>query len=225
MGVSRRALHALGASALALLALCGGAAAQRRPQATFSAIAEGTEAVSATRPGEGEGCPAGAGTETVRFTGQPFRIRIEDTGPLLEMSGLSRHGRDGRQPFTAAGTVARSAGGSYTCRLQTQPDCGTKQFGGLPMSLRGSSVRRGRLTLAVGLRAHEPPDVFAGCPALGGFPALFANGPPQEHVTAGALFDRSQRTLVLNASHEETTEALGGDSHAETSLKLTLRRL
>ncbi len=218
-------LRALGAGALALLALCGGAAAQKRPQATFSAIAEGTETVSATRPREGDGCPAGAGAEAVRFTAAPFRIRIEDTGPFLEMSGLSRHGEDGRQPFTAAGTVARSADGSYTCRLETQPDCGTKQFGGLPMCLQGSSVRRGRLTLAVGLRAEDPPDVFANCPALGGFPALFVNGPPQEHITAGALFNRRQRTLVLSASHEETTEALGGDSHAETSLKLTLRRL
>ncbi len=225
MGGSRRALQGLGAGALAALALCAGAAARTPRQATFSAVAEGTETVSATRPGEGEGCPAGAGAEAVRFTGQPFRIRVEDTGPFVALSGLSRHGEGGRRAFTAAGTVARSADGVYTCRLQTQPDCGIKQFGGLTMWLQGSSVRRGHLTLAVGLHAEDPPDVFASCPALGGFPGLFVNGPPQEHVTAGVLFDRRQHTLVLNASHEQAIEAVGGNSRIETSLRLTLRRL
>jgi hypothetical protein len=218
-------LGTVGASLLALLALCGPAAAQRRPQATFSAVAEGIETVSATKAGEGETCPTGTGSEAVNFTGQPVRVRVEDTGPFLEMSGLSRHGEDGRQPFAAAGTVARSADGAYTCRLDTPPDCGTKPFAGLGMWLQGSSVRRGRLTLAVGLHAEDPPDVFSSCPALGGFPALFVIGAPVEHVGAGALFDHRQRTLVLSASHVDTTERLGGTSHIETSLKLTLHRL
>jgi len=204
--------------------LCAPAAADKRPQATFSAIAEGTETVSATRPGEGAACPGATGTETVRFTGQGFRIRVEDTGPALAMTGLSPHGAEGRQPFTAAGTVARSADGVFTCRLQGPPDCGTKPFGGLALMLEGSSVRRGRLTLAVGLRAEDPADVFASCPALGGFPALFADGPPQAHIAAATLFGRRRSTLVLSASHDTTTEALSGSSQIETSLTLTLRR-
>ena len=152
-------------------------------------------------------------------------MRVEDTGPFLEMKGLSRHGEDSRQPFAAGGTVTRSADGAFTCRLETPPDCGTKPFDGLSMWLQGSSVRRGRITLLVALHAEDPSDVFSRCPALGGFPALFATGAPQAHVTGAVLFDRRQRTLVLSATHDMHTESLGGTSHIETSLKLTLRRL
>ncbi len=225
MGGSKRVLHALCACSLVLLALSAPAAAQRRAQATFSAIAEGTETVSATMPAEGETCPAGTGTETVQFAAAPFRIRIEDTGPFLEMTGLSRQGEDGRQPFTAAGAVTRSADGAFTCHLETPPDCGTRQFGGLSMWLQGASVRRGRITLLVSLHAEDPPDVFASCPAVGGFPALFVSEAPQAHVTSATLFDRRRRTLVLSASRVTSAEAVSGTSHIEASLKLTLRRL
>jgi hypothetical protein len=225
MGGLRRCRHVLCATALASLALCGAAAAHRRPVATFSATAEGTETVSATMPGGGETCPSGAGSETVQFAGPPVRIRIEDTGPFLAMQGLSGHGEDGRQPFVAAGTVARNADGAFTCHLETPPDCGTKPLAGLLMWLQSASVRRGHLTLAAGLRAEDPPDVFASCPAIGGFPALFATGTPQAHITGGALFDRRQRTLVLSATHDTHTESIGGTAHVETSLKLTLRRI
>jgi len=225
MGGSRRVLHALSAGSLALPALSAPAAAQRRPQATFSASVEGTETVTATRPGEAEACPAGTGTETVRFAAPPVRIRIQDTGRLLEMTGLSGQGGDGRQPFTVAGAVTRGAGGVFTCRLSGPPDCGTRPFGGISMLLQSSSVRRGRITLLVGLHGEDPQDVFASCPAVGGFPALFAGGPPQAHAGAGILFDRRRQTLVLSASHLTDTEGLGGSSLLEGALKLTLRRL
>jgi hypothetical protein len=218
-------LDVLCATGLTSLLLCGAAAARSRPVATFSATAEGTETVSATMAGKEENCPPGTGSETVQFAGRPVRIRIEDTGPFLAMEGLSAHGEDDRQPFVAAGTVTRSADGSFTCRLDTPPDCGTKPFAGLLMWLQGASVRRGRLTLAAGLRAEDPPDVFSTCPTLGGFPALFATGTPQAHITGGALFDRRRRTLVLTAMHDTTTESLGGTTHVEKSLKLTLRRI
>ncbi len=225
MGGSRRALGALGAGLLASLALCAAAGAERRSAATFSVIAEGTETVSATEAGDGESCPSGTGSETARFGARPFRIRIDDTGPFLELSGLSRRGEDSRQPFSAEGSVTRAADGAFTCRLEAPPDCGTKSFAGLSMWLQGSSLRRGHITLRVDLHAEDPPDVFASCPALGGFPALFTGGVPQAPVTSRALFDRRKDTLVLDASHERTTEAIGGSSQIVSSLKLTLRRL
>jgi hypothetical protein len=218
-------LHVLCTGLLSLLALSAPAAAQRRPQATFSVTAEGTESVSATMPAKEEDCPAGTATETDQFAGAPFRIRIEDTGPFLQLTGLSRHGEDARQPFTVAGSVTRSENGSFTCRLLVPPDCGTRAFSGLSMWLQGSSLRRGRITLLVSLHGEDPQDVFSSCSPFGGFPALFVVKPPQAHVTAATLFDRRRRTLVLSASHLTDTEALGGTSHLEASLKLTLRRL
>jgi hypothetical protein len=225
MGGGRRPLHALWAVSLALLTLCSPAVAQRRATATFAATAEGTETVSATKAAEGETCPAGTGSETVTFDGRPFRIRVEDTGPFLEMIGLSRHGEDSRQTFAASGTVTRAADGAFTCGLQTAPDCGTKPFSGVSMWLQGTSVRRGRITLLVDLHAEDPPDVFASCPLLGGFPALFATGVPQAQVAGTTLFDRRRHTLVISASHDRTAEDSGGTSDIAMSLKLTLRRL
>jgi hypothetical protein len=219
--------HALAAALLTSLALCAQASAARRPAATFSVTATGSEIVSATKQGEGERCPDGEADEGVQFSAPAVRIRVRDTGPFLELTGLSGKGEDGRQPFTIAGTVARSESGAFTCEIppETPPDCGTRPFGGIGMWLQGTAVRRGRLTVFVSLHSENPPDVFRSCPVLGGFPNLFVTHAPKIGLKASTLFDRRRRTLVLNAVENTESEAAGVSTHVEMAITLRMRRV
>jgi len=224
---SRAAVCALCAGLVVPLGMCASARAERRPQATFSVKAEGTETLSATQADQGEGCLAGTANETVTFAGKPFRVRLESTGPFLEMVGLSKGGEASRQPFTVGGTVTRNENGQFTCQIERERplDCGTKPFSGLLMSLQATSVRREHVTLFVALKAEDPPDVFDACPTVGGFPELFSGGFPQVHTTGATVFDKHRHTLTFNVAHGVSSSVSGVVTHAQEALKLTLHRL
>jgi hypothetical protein len=227
---TRRLSSLLGAfgAALAMLAtLCVGASATRRPHATFTVTAEGTQALMASKPAEGEECPAGTASDSIQFVSKPVRVRIEDTGPFLELVGLSSKGEDGRQPLTISGSVARAVNGSFVCQLDRERplDCGTKPFSSLPMWLQGSSLRRGRITLSLSLRAEDPPDVFGNCPVQRGYPNVLALEVPQLRTAATELFDHRRHTIVLTSSRSTSADEGGASSHTTMTVKLTLRRL